>query len=68
MAQIVKLKRSNNPGSVPTTGSLEFGELAINYADGKVFFRKSDETVQTVVATNTSDAVSIHISEPTRPY
>lgn len=57
MAQIVKLKRSNNPGSVPTTGSLEFGELAINYADGKVFFRKSDETVQTVVATNTSDAI-----------
>jgi hypothetical protein len=44
MAQIVKLKRSNTPGAIPESSSLEFGELAINYSDGKVFFRKNDET------------------------
>jgi len=57
MAQIVKLKRSSTPGSVPTTSSIEYGELAINYSDGKVFFRKNDDTIQTIVATNTSDAI-----------
>ena len=29
MAQIIKLKRSTTPGSVPTTGDLSIGELAI---------------------------------------
>jgi len=57
MAQIVKLKRSNTPGAIPESSSLEFGELAINYSDGKVFFRKNDESVQTLVATNTDTAI-----------
>lgn len=58
MAQIIKLKRSSTPGSVPTTSSIEYGELAINTADGKVFFRKSDDSIQTVVSTNTTDAIA----------
>jgi hypothetical protein len=64
MAQIVKLKRSPNPGAVPTTSSIEYGELAINYADGKVFFRKSDDTIQTLVSTNTTEAIvgNVYIS------
>lgn len=57
MAQIVKLKRSQVAGNVPTTASLEYGELAINYEDGKVFFRKNDDSIQTILATNTSDAI-----------
>jgi len=57
MAQIIKLKRSQVELQQPTTSSLDYGELAINYADGKVFFRKSDDTIQTIVATNTSTAI-----------
>ena len=57
MAQIVKLKRSSVAGSVPTSESLEYGELAINYEDGKVFFRKNDDSIQTILATNTSTAI-----------
>jgi hypothetical protein len=57
MAQIVKIKRSSVAGSKPTTESLEYGELAINYEDGKVFFRKNDDSIQTILATNTSDAI-----------
>jgi hypothetical protein len=49
MAQIIKLKRSTTPGSVPTTNDLSIAELAINVSDGKVFLRKSGSAVGDVV-------------------
>jgi len=52
MAQIIKLKRSTTPGSIPTTGDLSIVELAINVSDGKVFLRRSGslgDTVQELV-------------------
>lgn len=60
MAQIIKFKRSTTPGSIPTTGSLQYGEIAMNVVDGKVFFRKSGsiDTVETLVTTNTSTAIA----------
>lgn len=62
MAQIIKLKRSTTPGSVPTTGSLAIGELAINVADGKVFLRRSGslgDTVQELVGNVYTGSVEI---------
>ena len=60
MAQIIKFKRSTTPGSIPTTGSLQYGEIAMNVVDGKVFFRKSGsiDSVETLVTTNTSTAIA----------
>lgn len=49
MAQIIKLKRSTIPGSVPTTNDLSIAELAINVSDGKVFLRKSGSLVGDIV-------------------
>ena len=39
MAQTIKLKRSSVAGRVPTTSDLELGEIAINTADGKLFYK-----------------------------
>jgi hypothetical protein len=58
MAQIIKFKRSTTSGAVPGTGSLEYGEIAMNVTDGKVFFKKGNDTIQELVATNTSTAIS----------
>lgn len=44
----LQLKRSAVPGKVPTTSSLDLGELAINTFDGKVFLKK-DNGVQSIV-------------------
>ena len=55
MAQVVKLKRSAVAGKVPSTGSLELGELALNTYDGRVFFEKSGsngESVEQIFTTN----------------
>lgn len=39
MASILKPKKSNTPGAVPTTASLADGEMAVNTADKKFFVR-----------------------------
>ena len=39
MANVIKIKSSGNPGNVPA--SLEHGEIAINYADGKIYYKNS---------------------------
>jgi hypothetical protein len=40
---IIKLKRSGTSESSPS--SLEFGELALNYADGKLFYKAANGTI-----------------------
>ena len=64
MAQIIKLRRSAVTGNVPTTSQLGLGELAINTADGKIYFEKNDgsPTIQTIVTTNSQTTGSIEIT------
>src|SRR5210317_483331 len=59
MAQQIKLKRSSVAGRVPTTAQLPIGELAINTADGKLFFHRDDTTIQSLFATNTLNTGSL---------
>src|SRR6056300_1439277 len=59
MAQQIKLKRSAVAGRVPTTAQLPIGELAINTADGKLFFHRDDTTIQSLFATNTLNTGSL---------
>lgn len=63
MAQKILLKRSGVSGSIPTTASIDLGELALNTYDGKAFMHKSgstDEVVEFVVAgSTTSGSISL---------
>ena len=63
MAQKILLKRSGVSGSVPTTASIDLGELALNTYDGKAFMHKSGSTesvVEFVVAgSTTSGSISL---------
>ena len=45
MANTIQHKRSATSSSVPSTGSLSAGELAVNTADGKVFLKKDNNTI-----------------------
>lgn len=53
MANIIQLKRSATASSVPAAGSLSLGELAINTADGKVYLKKSNNSVIEISSNNT---------------
>jgi len=41
----IRPKRSEIASSVPSSGDLEVGEVAINSADQKIYTKKSDGTV-----------------------
>lgn len=46
MANKVLLKKSSVVNRTPTAGDLDYGELAINYADEKLYFKNSSNTVK----------------------
>lgn len=48
MANVVKMKRSSVASKVPTTTDLDFGELAVNTFDGKLFLKKDNGTASVV--------------------
>ena len=45
MANTIKIKNSGTAANVPSAASLEYGELALNYADGKLYFKTGASTV-----------------------
>lgn len=49
MAQKIQVKRSADPGKVPTTASLDLGEFAINTYDGKLYIKKFNGTEETII-------------------
>lgn len=62
MASIIKLKRSTTASAVPSGGSLQAGELAINLADKKLFSSSNGSNIITIsgdvyniVASNTTN-------------
>ena len=42
------LKNSGTTGNVPTSANMQFGELAINYADGLLFYKAANGTVLSI--------------------
>ena len=60
----ILLRRNLTSGNVPTTASLELGELAVNTADGKIFLKKSSslgESIEAAVTTNTTTTGSVNL-------
>ena len=48
MTTSIKLKKSSISGRVPNPGDLDYGELAINYADGILYFKNSTNVVGSI--------------------
>ena len=45
----IRIKRTAVTGRVPSTTQLDLGELAINTSDGKLFLKKSLNSVETII-------------------
>lgn len=62
MAQVIKLKRSATPGSIPTVSDLVLGEVAVNTYDGKLYMKKnvggSESIVQIQATTSPSSVIT----------
>jgi hypothetical protein len=61
----IRLRRSNNTNAIPTAENLGDGEMAMNTADGALYFKKSDDTIITahddtiMHIDSTNDAVDV---------
>lgn len=50
MANTILLKRSSTSGNAPTIFELGYGELALNYADNKLYFKNSSDEIRIIEA------------------
>ena len=50
MATVIKLKKSETASSVPDTGDLVVGEVAINTVDQAIYVRDSSDNIVTVAS------------------
>ena len=61
MTNTILLRRSSTANSAPSAGALQYGELALNYADGNLFYKNSSNVV-TVIASNQFVSVAGNIT------
>lgn len=47
----IKIYRSSVSGNVPSAVNLDYGELALNYADGRLYFKDASNNVRTIAST-----------------
>lgn len=66
MSNILKIKRSGTPSEVPV--SLEHGELAINYADGKIFYKNSSDSIVEFIQSSSSISITIDAGNASSVY
>ena len=66
---VIQLKRSASTGNSVTSADINYGELALNYADGKLFYRKPDDTIGTIYTPNVYSTVNVNstLLVPTSP-
>lgn len=50
MSNLIKLKKSSVGDKVPLAGDLEYGELALNYTDGNLFYKNSSNVITTLAS------------------
>jgi len=46
MTANIKLKKSSIAGRIPTVSDLQYGEIAINYADGRLYFKTDTNDIR----------------------
>lgn len=51
MANTILLKRSDVANSIPATGNLVQGEMALNFADGNLFFKDTSDNIVLLAST-----------------
>ena len=61
MASQVILKKSSVAARVPVVGDLAYGELALNYADGLLYYKKSDGTTIATIGSAYTDTDTLAI-------
>ena len=51
MTNKITIKRSSVTGKVPEPGDLDYGEFALNYTDGNLFFKSNANVITNLAST-----------------
>lgn len=65
MANKIRIKSSSVVSKVPLNTDLDYGELAINYADGKLYYKTSSNTIQHFPAVPLADSLYVNVTGDT---
>ena len=66
MANKVLLKKSSFSAKVPELSDLDYGEVAINYTDGKIYYKTSSNTIDSFPSKNATETLTNKtLSSPT---
>tara|TARA_R110002012_G_scaffold4804_1_gene21999 strand:- start:1690 stop:1881 length:192 start_codon:yes stop_codon:yes gene_type:complete len=60
VSQVVKLKRNTTNTTAPTTSDIVVGEIAISAVDGKIYLRKTDNSI--VAQATEDDVIALSIA------
>ena len=55
MTTSIKLKKSSVAGKSPLAGDLDYGELAINYQDGKLYYKDASNAIEAFLDSDNVD-------------
>lgn len=62
MSQNIKLRRSAQPGRIPTIDQLQLGEIALNTYDGRLFLKQNIGGTETIIAVGESSSLAVSAS------
>lgn len=58
MSNTIVLKKSSVADKVPQTADLSYGEVALNYADGKLYFKTSSNTINFLGSSSATETLT----------
>lgn len=67
MANQIILKKSSVAAKVPVSGDLVYGELALNYTDGKLYYKTSSNTISVFTSSGSEGLDIDQIKTITKP-
>ena len=59
---VMKLKRNTSNTTAPTTDDIEVGELAVSAVDGKIYLRKTNDSITDVAQAAIDEGVAMAIA------
>jgi len=62
MATVIKPKRSESAGAVPSGSDLESGEIAVNSADLKIYTKQADGTIVEIANRGAEEGFAIALA------
>ena len=72
MANVIKIKGNGTPGSAPQVADLDYRELALNYADKRLYFKNSSGSIDYFAGGGLGETevaeIHIHGAFPTGDY